>query len=295
MNKHGRGTATNQGGGSSTTITTEELLAECMARLQAQEVEINNLKSAKGTSSADAFAEHLREEGAYKRDAWKADLDNARAYFDEAAADYKANPDAANARLQKAFHEQCTAGMLGPMDVMVLTYLFWASDEGRYNLAAAFLDADTPIKRVQYHNWYLAKEMPAQRLRFVGPAIKDLRYPLFPETSTAQEFAVLNRRLLAEVGANPAGQLFGRGPGTSTKQSVYAKQGSTDPGIPPEGRTVFGAGGYSVRVDAEGYVDLSAADAAMREAQNRITALEKALIAAGIELPLAPQGRGRVM
>ena len=139
-----------------------------------------------------------------------------------------------------------------------------------------------------------AKEMPAQRLRFVGPAIKDLRYPLFPETSTAQEFAVL----LAEVGANPAGQLFGRGPGTSTKQSVYAKQGSTDPepqvnGIPPEGRTVFGAGGYSVRVDAEGYVDLSAADAAMREAQNRITALEKALIAAGIELPLAPQGRGR--
>ena len=120
MNNRGRGTATNHGGGSSSTITTEEMLAECLSRLQAQEVEINNLKSAKGTSSADAFAEHLREEGAYKRDAWKADLDNARAYFDEAAADYKANPDAANARLQKAFHEQCTAGM-GPMDVMVLS------------------------------------------------------------------------------------------------------------------------------------------------------------------------------
>jgi len=141
--------------------------------------------------------------------------------------------------------------------------------------------------------------MPAQRLRFVGPAIKDLRYPLFPETSTAQEFAVLNRRLLAEVGASPAGQLFGRGPGASSKQSVYAKQEYTDAppqhvnSIPPEGRTIFGAGGYSVRVDADGFVDLSAADAAMREAQARITALEKALVAAGIDLPVVPPSRGR--
>ncbi len=107
MSKGGRGSATHGAASSSSSQTTEELLAECVSRIQAQELEIANLKAAKSSSPADAFANHLREEGAYKRDAWKADLDNARAYFDEASADFKANPDAALARLQKAFDEQC--------------------------------------------------------------------------------------------------------------------------------------------------------------------------------------------
>ena len=89
---------------------TAEQVAELLSRLQRQEDEIKALKS---NSAADVFAEHLREEGAYKRDAWKADLDNAKAYFDEASADFRASSSKATARLQKTFLEQCT-GNVGP-------------------------------------------------------------------------------------------------------------------------------------------------------------------------------------
>jgi hypothetical protein len=96
------------------------------------------------------------------------------------------------------------------------------------------------------------------------------------------------------VGANPGGRLFGRG--DLSRPSVYGKRGEEDAhnaAIPAEGRVVYGAGGYSVRVNPDGFVDLSAADAAMRDAQNRIGALEAALAQAGLEIPAAPQGRGR--
>ena len=86
---------------------------------------------------------------------------------------------------------------------------------------------------------------------------------------------------------------FFRGAVEETRPTIFGETGVEEHlggGKPQKERVVYGAGGYAVKVSADGFVDLSAADAAMREAQNRISALEAALRGAGVEIPFSPRG-----
>ena len=267
-----------------------QALMERVAALQAE-----NAAFRASASQGDAFIQHLRTQTAYQRDAWKAELDASKEYFGEVNTKYNENEQKAWDDLKANFLEQARSKILGPLDVLLLTYLIFGNPNSHFKLASAWLDAPTPADKVKAHNWLLAGDLPESRLRLVGPAISSLRWPLFPE-NVGHEFALLNREMLREVGATTAQQMFGRGAVVEdARPAVYGEAGVEEHlggGRPQKERVVYGAGGYSVKVSADGFVDLSAADAAMREAQNRISALEAALRSAGLEIPFSSRGRG---
>ena len=266
-----------------------QALMERVAALQAE-----NAAFRASASQGDAFIQHLRTQTAYQRDAWKAELDASKEYFGEVHAKFAENEEEAWNEVKASFVEQARSKLLGPLDVLLLTYLIFGSRNSHFKLASAWLDAPTPADKVKAHNWLLAGSLPESRLRLIGPAISNLRWPLFPE-NVGNEFALLNREVLREAGATAAQQMFGRGVVEETRPTIFGETGVEEHlggGKPQRERVVYGAGGYSVKVSADGFVDLSAADAAMREAQNRISALEAALRSAGLEIPSSSRGRG---
>ena len=74
---------------------------------------------------------------------------------------------------------------------------FLGSRSSHFKLASAWLDAPIPAD-----NWLLAGSLSESRLRLVSPAILNLQWPPLP---VGNEFALLNREVLKEVGATTAG------------------------------------------------------------------------------------------
>jgi hypothetical protein len=280
--------------------TTEEILREMAAKLAKLEAENAAMKTIAGNS--DALAQHLRNESAYKRDAWKEDFDEAQTFYAEVNArlgEAKAKGEDPWAPVKKEFADQAKAKQLGPLDVLILTYLIFGKEESHFKLAHAWLEATGAHEKVAAHNWLVLGDLGDHRRRQLGPHIGKLAYPLFPE-NVGKEFSCLNQAFLREAGALGTQRLFGKGPGQEEEKRKRPNTFLEDDGFghlfrdtPAHEERVISGAGYKVRVGSDGFVDLSGADAAMTDAQNRISALELALQNAGVEVPpLASGWRG---
>ena len=252
-------------------------MAEQLSRLEAE-----NASMRAHIGSNDVMAQQLRNEALYKRDSWKEQYDNHQAFHTEV----NASMTSANARgedpwkdIKKEFADQARQKQLGPLDVLILTYLIFGTAESQFKLASAWLEATSAQQKVSAHNWLVLGGLGEHRKRQLGPHISKMTWPLFSS---------LNHGFLRDAGATQ--RLFGRGNGEEEvrRPEVLADDGfgqlfNTTPAHTE--RIVYGSGGYMVKVSADGYVDLSDADAAMVEHQNRTTALEIACRNAGIEIP----------
>ena len=262
-------------------------MAETVSRLEAE-----NAAMRAQIGSNDVMAQQLRNEAAYKREAWRSEFDNHQTFY----AEVKANMEEATARgedpwgaIKKEFADQARQKLLGPLDVLILTYLIFGTPESQYKLSCAWLEATSPQQKVSAHNWLVLAGLGEHRKRQLGPHISKMTWPLFPE-EMGPEFSSLNHGFLRDAGATQ--RLFGRG---AVEEELRRPEALADDGFGKlfgtttpshTDRVVYGAGGYMVKVSADGFVDLSDADAAMVEHQNRTTALEMALRNAGIEIPV---------
>ena len=285
---------------SSSSTRLEEMVFKMAEQVSRLEAENSAMRAQIGSN--DVMAQQLRNEAAYKRESWRSEFDNHQTFY----AEVKANMEEAAARgedpwgaIKKEFADQARQKLLGPLDVLILTYLIFGTPESQFKLACAWLEATSPQQKVSAHNWLVLAGLGEHRKRQLGPHISKMTWPLFPE-EMGQEFSSLNHGFLRDAGATQ--RLFGRGAGDEEPQRrppALADDGFGQLfGTAPShaDRVVYGAGGYMVKVSADGFVDLSDADAAMVEHQNRTTALEIACRNAGIEIPVfhsTRQNRGR--
>ena len=64
---------------SASSPTTEQILHEMAAKLEAENAAMKTI-----AGNSDALAQHLRNEAAYRRDAWKEEFDEATEFYKEA-------------------------------------------------------------------------------------------------------------------------------------------------------------------------------------------------------------------
>jgi len=276
----------------------EQILQEMAAKLAKLEAENAAMKTIAGNS--DVLAQHLRNEAAYRRDAWKEEFDEATEFYKEVNSRMAAatSKEEAWEPAKKEFANLARAKQLGPLDVLILTYLIFGSEESHFKLAHAWLEATSAKQKVAAHNWLVMGDLGEHRRRQLGPHISNLTWPLFPE-NLGSDFSSLNQAFLREAGAIPQQRLFGKGarddpnpttnPAPNKRPTTFLEKDGFDELFGSaagarEERTISGAG-YKVRVGPDGFVDLSGADAAMTEAQGRISALEAALRNAGVDIP----------
>ena len=231
-----------------------------------EEFEALRLKVVNGTLAAPSstekdLAEHFASEALRKHQSWRVQYEDfllqENSYKEEDLGGKK-----------DTFLSLAKANSVTPMERMLASYSLYAT-----NADAAFfrsLVANVPDdKRVEYHNWYVARACGEAFLSQHGAEIAAGAPPLF---GPQKEFGALNVALLKQAGR----EVFGSGP---RNRSCF------DQAEPPaqESRMVFAAG-YAIPVD-NGFVDVGIVEDAINWMDVRVKDLEAAMATAQLQAP----------
>ena len=220
---------------------------------------LNGTLSAPSATETD-LAEHFQKEALRKHQAWRVQYED----FLLQEASYKEEDIHSK---QDTFLNLAKANSINPLERMLSAYSLYGT-----NADAAFfksLIANVPDeKRVEYHNWYVARGCGEAFLSQHGATIAAGAPPLF---GSQKEFGPLNVALLKQTGR----EITGAGP---------KRTGCFEVSSGYEDSKVIFAAGYPVPV-VDGYVDLGIVEQAVDWLDGRIKELEGAMEAAKVAVP----------
>jgi hypothetical protein len=217
----------------------------------------------------EPLADYLAGENKKRHQKW-------RVPFEEFSLFEKGWMEESLERKQETFRSLAREGMTSPIEVMIATYVLFGKPEDLRFLQSLLVNA-SDSKRIEYHNWYVARRWGDAFLQQHGSSITSLNQPLFPfdEAFGPQNVRIFRQQENLE-GGNPERapekcSIFN--PGTTNRTH---KEESTN-------KTIF-ASGYPVQV-IDGFVDLGIVEDAIGWLQGRISDLENAMRTAKVEPP----------
>lgn len=227
----------------------------------------------------EALADYLSGESKKRHQKW-------RVPYEEFTLFEKGWMAEARAKKQETFRNLAREGLISPMEVMIGTYVLFGKDKDITFLQSLLVNV-SDSKRIQYHNWYVAREWGEAFLQQHGLAITELTTPLFPNDDA---FGPQNVRIFRQHESVEGG-------GEKSTERVVAFGTTISPTAQPTAtpqsttKTIF-AGGYPIQV-VDGYVDVGVVEDAISWLQTRVTDLETAMRSAKVDPPQAatPQPR----
>ena len=211
------------------------------------------------------LAEHFADEALKKHQAWRHAFEDFK--LQEAAWNEEDLPGK-----QETFLNMAKGGGVSELERMLGFYALYGTNADLKFFQA--LVATVPDeRRIEYHNWYVARAKGEAFLAQHGAAIAAGAPPLF---GPMKEYGALNVALLKGAGRDG---VYGSG---SAGQPCFDKaEGGM--GATPLNKTIFAAG-YPVPV-VDGYVDLGIVEQAVDWLDGRIKELETAMEAAKVAVP----------
>ena len=215
-------------------------------------------------SAEKELVEHFAGEALRKHQQW-------RVQFEDFLLQEKSYKEEDSVSRNETFVNVAKAGSVTPLERLLSTYSLYGTNADLTFFKA--LVANVPDeKRVEYHNWYVARACGEAFLSQYGAEIAAGCPPLF---GPAKEFAPLNVAILKQHAKEVTG--------SGTKyQACFDRQQEQHQ---PESKVIYAAG-YAVPVD-NGFVDLGIVEEAISWLDFRIKELEAALASAKVPVPTA--------
>eukprot|EP00658_Telonema_sp_P-2_P042233 TRINITY_DN3029_c0_g1_i3.p1 TRINITY_DN3029_c0_g1~~TRINITY_DN3029_c0_g1_i3.p1 ORF type:complete len:324 (+),score=16.34 TRINITY_DN3029_c0_g1_i3:95-1066(+) len=226
-------------------------------------------KLANPLSTEKELVEHFAGEALRKHQQW-------RVQFEDFILQEKSYKEEDSVSRNETFVNVAKAGSVTPLERMLSTYSLYGTNADLTFFKA--LVANVPDeKRVEYHNWYVARACGEAFLSQYGAEIAAGCPPLF---GPAKEFGPLNVAILKKHARELTGS------GGKPYQACFDHQVEH---IQPESKVIYAAG-YAVPVD-NGFVDLGIVEEAIAWLDFRVKELEAALTAAKVQVPTAERAK----
>jgi hypothetical protein len=231
--------------------------------------------SLKPTSSTEKeLAEHFASETLRKHQTW-------RHQYEDFVLQETAFLDDDLATKQECFINMVKAGAVTPLERMLSFYsIYGTRAEQRFFQSLIATVADD--KRVEYHNWYVARACGDAFLAQYGAQIAAGAPPLFPPD---KEFGPFNVGLLKQAREAERGGREVTGAGAMRKGCFDSSEE-----VSFTGSKVIYAAGYAIPVD-NGFVDIGIVEEAINWLDKRVKELETAMQAAQVQVPVPQQPR----